>query len=240
MMFKVAGLSILLLAVVLAAEEMPPGMARYVVGLLRTPPNPPAVDKEEASKVQEAHMAHLGSMADSGLLIGAGPILSKGDLRGILVFKDTPLGKLRVITDADPWVKRGRLVCDLLPWMGPAGIGQQYADAKKANPASPDKMVKYQFVLLRKGPVWTAEATPEAQKLQEAHQAHIKSLSQAGTLIAAGPFLHSGDPRGVLVFKAASPEESKHLAGADPAVQAGRLTLEVHEWMVAEGVIPNN
>jgi hypothetical protein len=33
-------------------------------------------------------------------------------------------------------------------------------------------------------------------------------------------------------------EEAKTLTATDPAVQAGRLAMDIHEWMVPEGVLP--
>jgi uncharacterized protein YciI len=227
-----------LIAGTLAAQDLPHGAGRYVVGLLRRPASPPAVEKEEAEKTQAAHIAHLEFMAANGGLLGAGPILTKGDLRGILIFRDTPVDKLRVLAAADPWVKRGNLVCDLIPWMGPAGIGEQYASAHKNNPGLQDNMLRYQFALLWKGPAWTAESTPETEKLQQAHLAHIRALRESGKLVAAGPFLYDGDPRGICVFQVGSLDQAAELAQADPAVRAGRLKLDWHEWMVAEGVIP--
>ena len=38
-------------------------------------------------------------------------------------------------------------------------------------------------------------------------------------------------------FSTRPPEEARALADRDPAVQAGRLVLEFHGWMVAEGVL---
>jgi uncharacterized protein YciI len=44
--------------------------------------------------------------------------------------------------------------------------------------------------------------------------------------------------RGILIFKTATMEEAKALAGNDPAVKAGRLVVEIHPWMVQKGVLP--
>ena len=104
-------------------------------------------------------------------------------------------------------------------------------------PEPPPGMATYYVALLRRGPAWTADKTPEIAKLQEAHLAHIRKMSETGKLIAAGPFLDGGDLRGVFVFNA-TPEEAKALAASDPMVNAGRLALDFHPWWVAEGVMP--
>ena len=239
-MSRSTGLLWLLLALGLGAQELPPGMARYCVGLLKAAPGRPEISQEEATKIQAAHLDHLKSMAASGALVAAGPIVSGGDLRGVLIFRLDSVDKARELAEADPAVKSRRLVVEILPWMGPAGIGEAYAAARKADPELKDKMLTYQFVLLRKGPLWTAEETTEVKQIQAAHLVHIRSMVKAGKLAAAGPLLHEGDPRGIFIFQAGSLGEAQALAQADPAVKAGRLTLEPHSWLCADGVIPFN
>lgn len=52
------------------------------------------------------------------------------------------------------------------------------------------------------------------------------------------PLTDGGTIRGLCVFKAASLEEARAFEEADPAVKAGRLTVEVHPWMVQKGILP--
>src|SRR5262249_47255229 len=78
---------------------------------------------------------------------------------------------------------------------------------------------QYQFGLLTRGPKWTAENTPEIQKIQEGHMANIAKMAQAGKLFAAGPMLDNGDLRGIFVFNTESAEEAKAWAETDPAVK---------------------
>ena len=101
----------------------------------------------------------------------------------------------------------------------------------------PDMTVRY-VRLLRRGPNWTAEETPETEHLQAAHLAYGRQLIAAGKLILNGPMLDGGDLRGLSVLRVGSLEEAQALAEADPAVQAGRLNAEVHPWMVFKGILP--
>jgi uncharacterized protein YciI len=104
--------------------------------------------------------------------------------------------------------------------------------------AGPDEyeMAAYQVAFYRKGPAWTPSTTPEHQKLQAEHLAHIGKMADTGKLIIAGPFTDNGDLRGMLIFRIESPEEAKALAEQDPAVKAGRLVLEWHPWFAAKNI----
>jgi uncharacterized protein len=103
------------------------------------------------------------------------------------------------------------------------------------NEPAADTMMVYQVAFLKRGPNWTPQSTPETQKMQQAHMAHINAMAKTGKLILAGPFADSGPLRGMFVFKATA-EEAKELAEQDPTVKAGRLVLEWHPWYSAKGI----
>lgn len=109
-----------------------------------------------------------------------------------------------------------------------------------ANPSFeiPQDMQVYYLRLLKRGPFWTPEETPEVERLQAAHLAHGRKLRDAGKLILNGPLLDNGDLRGVGIFRVGSLEEAQALSDADPAVQAGRLLSELHPWMTHKGILP--
>jgi uncharacterized protein len=95
---------------------------------------------------------------------------------------------------------------------------------------------QYQFGLLTRGPKWTAENTPEVQKIQEGHMANINKMAQAGKLFAAGPILDNGTLRGIFIFRAASVDEAMALAAEDPAIKAERLKLEILPWFGSKDI----
>lgn len=105
-------------------------------------------------------------------------------------------------------------------------------------PANPPKfdLDLYQFGMLEKGPKWTAESTPETQKIQQGHMANINSMAREGKLVAAGPMVGDGDLRGIFVFRVGSIEEAEALAAKDPAIIAGRLKLNFTNWMAPKGI----
>lgn len=91
--------------------------------------------------------------------------------------------------------------------------------------------------LLRRGPAWTAEESPETEALQQRHLEYINKMAQSGSLLIAGPFTDDGDLRGVFLFQTVTFEEAQALALADPAVQAGRLVVDLHPWMMPAGIL---
>lgn len=98
------------------------------------------------------------------------------------------------------------------------------------------EMTTYYLALLYRGPKWTPEETPETRAIQDAHLANIQRLVAEGKLLLAGPFTDDGDLRGIFVFRVGSMEEAQKLAASDPAVQAGRLRLEIHPWYSAKNI----
>ncbi|MGH9365560.1 MAG: YciI family protein [Thermoanaerobaculia bacterium] len=98
------------------------------------------------------------------------------------------------------------------------------------------EMTTYYVGFLYRGPKWTPEHTPEIEKLQQAHMANIQKMAESGKLLVAGPFTDNGELRGMFVFRVATIEEAKGLAETDPAVQAGRLRIELHPWYAAKNI----
>lgn len=213
-------------------------MDTYQMGFLKRGPKWSAEKTEETKRIQSGHMAHLTRMSESGKLVGAGPLLDGGELAGILIFKGVSLEEAKSLAEEDPAVKAGRFVVEMHTWWGPKGIGDKYAEEHKKNPSAQVQMITYQFGLLVRGQKWTAEQTPELKKLQEDHLSHIREMGESGKLVAAGPFGDNGHIRGILIFRAESLDEARMMAEGDPAVKAGRLTLEIHPWMAARGVMP--
>ncbi len=117
-----------------------------------------------------------------------------------------------------------------------AGAGVLGTAGEESKPAPTITMKTYYLGLIKRGPAWTPDDTPEVRALQEGHMANIRRMGAEGKLVLAGPFLDKGDLRGLFLFEVASLEEAKALCESDPAVKAGRLVVEVHPWMGPEGL----
>ena len=105
----------------------------------------------------------------------------------------------------------------------------------------PDMTIYYIF-LLKKGPTWSPDETPEISALQEAHLANLKRLGEIGKLVINGPLLDSfatsGEIRGIGALKTESLAAAQELISTDPMVQAGRLVFELHTWMIGKNILP--
>lgn len=103
-------------------------------------------------------------------------------------------------------------------------------------------MTIYYVFLLKKGPTWSPDETPEIAALQEAHLANLRRLGEIGKLVLNGPLLDSfavsGEIRGIGILKTASLAEAQELIGTDPMVKVGRLIFELHAWMVEKNILP--
>lgn len=111
-------------------------------------------------------------------------------------------------------------------------------DDSVSNRYAPENLEHFFVVLLRRGPNYTAENSPETDALQRAHLAHLWSQHESGKLVVMGPVLDDGDIRGLSLYRAESAEEIQTLAAEDPAVKSGRFVIEVHPWMTHRGILP--
>ena len=71
-----------------------------------------------------------------------------------------------------------------------------------------NKLIEFQMALLKRGPKWSPHPGKDSTTIHD------------------------------VVFRVDSLEEAQALAATDPAVQAGRLALDIHAWIVPEGILP--
>lgn len=108
-----------LLAVETGADAY--GMRQYVMAYLKAGPNRDQ-DSTKAAQIQRGHMDNMGKMAEAGKLVMAGPFMDDHDVKGIYVFAVETLEEAEELTNSDPAIKAGRLVMELHPWYGSAGL----------------------------------------------------------------------------------------------------------------------
>lgn len=118
----------------------------------------------------------------------------------------------------------------------------EFDEAEAHELARSMNMAVYYVYLLKKGPTWSPDSTPEIDALQEAHVGNLSRLRDEGKLVLNGPLLDAfqlgGEIRGIGVLKAGSLAEAQEWIGTDPMVKVGRLVFDLHAWMVPKGILP--
>ncbi|NNE30175.1 MAG: hypothetical protein HKN16_11095 [Saprospiraceae bacterium] len=77
--------------------------------------------EEEATRIQEQHLAHLNSLAEQKKICIVGPMGDDGEIRGVTIFNVTTLEEAERLANNDPAVKAGRLVTEIHPWWSAVG-----------------------------------------------------------------------------------------------------------------------
>jgi len=90
-------------------------MQQYFMAFLKSGPIR-SQNEEEAAKLQEAHMAHLGRMYEEGFADLIGPFGDDTEFRGVTVYNVPTLKMADSLANLDPMVKAGRLVIEVHPW----------------------------------------------------------------------------------------------------------------------------
>jgi len=88
---------------------------RYTLVFLRAGPAP-RDDAETNERLQLEHLQHLARLQELGILVLNGPILADHDILGVSVYA-THIEEARALAVADPKVKAGHLIVEVLPWL---------------------------------------------------------------------------------------------------------------------------
>ena len=225
-------LSLITVAVIARAQDQKEPehkLIEFHMALLKRGPKWTGSNTKKTKSLETKQIAYVNSLLTSGKAVIAGRLDDDGEIRGVYVLRAKSAEEARAWAEASPVVKTGHLIAEMHPW---------WSEDVMKKPASPITMTTAYLGFLTRGANWTREQTPATAELQKAHLANIKRLAEMKKLVVAGPFGDDTTLRGIFVFKVASIDEAKALAETDPAVQAGRLVIEMHPWLVPEGILP--
>jgi uncharacterized protein YciI len=183
----------------------------------------------DGQKIHHEHLAYVHSLLESGKAIIVGTIKDESDIVAVYIFRAKTADEANSWAMADPAVKAGHIVAEMHPW---------WSEDIMKKTTTPQKLTTAYLAFLTRGPKWTPQSTPETQEIQKQHLANIQRLADMKKLVVAGPFGDKGTLRGIFVFRVGSLDEARKLSETDPAVQAGRLALDIHPWLVPEGILP--
>jgi uncharacterized protein YciI len=97
----------------------------------------------------------------------------------------------------------------------------------------------FELVILRRDPNARSYDQETLERIQREHLAYHAGLRTAGQIVTNGPLLDQPDAsmRGLTFYRTGSLDEARRLAEQDPAVVAGRLTIEVMTWWCPPGTM---
>jgi uncharacterized protein len=95
---------------------------RHTLVLLVLRPDAPELSDEEATELQNRHLAFRADLRERGYIVAGGPLVDQDDerLRGMSIMSCDPETARRV-SNEDPAVQAGRLAVEVMTWMVPAG-----------------------------------------------------------------------------------------------------------------------
>ena len=205
-------------------------LIKFHMALLKRGPKWTGNTTAATKGLESSQKEYANSLMQSGKAVIVGRLTDDGEVRGVYVFRVKTPEEAREWAENSPAVKSGHLIAEMHPW---------WSEDVMKTPTLPLKMTTAYLGFLSRGAKWTPEKTPATEALQKAHMANINRLAEMKKLVVAGPFGDNGPLRGIFVFKVASLKEAKELAETDPSVQAGRLAISMHPWLVPEGILPS-
>lgn len=219
-------------SVVAAQEAAPPKLAVSQFVLLSPTEGAPALDERARVRLQQEHLAWLRGLYDAGKVMLSGPVSGAADLAAVLVLNVATKAEAEAVVAADPWVREGRQVPEVIPWWSEsAGIVRPPSHLLHA-----DRVWLGLFVRPPNAPQYDEARSKE---IQAGHIGNLVKMAESGDLVLAGPFENGeGALRGVLVFRTQDPARIRSLVAEDPAVKAGRLGVDLYPWSIPKGSLP--
>lgn len=97
----------------------------------------------------------------------------------------------------------------------------------------------FELVILRRPENARSYDEATLERIQREHLEYLGSLRDTGDIVANGPVTDQPDEslRGLAFYTTGSLETARLLAHEDPAVQAGRLSVEVMTWLCRPGMM---
>ena len=75
-----------------------------------------SASKEEASDIQNKHLAYLGDLFKKGFICMNGPFGDDGEIRGATIYRVSTAEEALRLASGDPAVKAGRFELEVHPW----------------------------------------------------------------------------------------------------------------------------
>ena len=214
-----------------AAEEKPKyEMATVSLAFLRVAEGAKPLGEREIQAIQEGHLRYLRELLDERKALLEGPIHGGAPFRSVIALDVKTVEEAKAILDKDPWVSSGQLAAEIHPWWTAKNLLRK--------PTSNARSTLCYLGLLRRPADAPSYPKEKLEEIQAGHMANILAMADSHDLAIAGPMGDDTALRGIFVFRTTDPDKIHGLVEKDPAVQAGRLGIELYPWYVPEGVLP--
>lgn len=187
----------------------------------------PHVEKDVLAKAQADHLKFLEKLYSERKALLVGPLTGAGEREGLVVIdRKTEKEALDILQD-DPFVREGLLTLKAYTWYFDRTVptkGSKFGDVET---------LWFGFLMHpQDAPNLPAD---ELNKIQDGHMANIRAMAASGDLVLAGPIDGGGDFRGVFIFRTKDRKRIEELVSHDPAIQSGRLKMELARWTTPKG-----
>ena len=226
----------LLLALLLSAASGAADWKYYCFGFLNTHPDRVEMPQDKLMEIQKGHLEHMGKMASEGKLLVAGPFMTAGTARGVVIYNCADVAEAKRYTEPDPAVVNKRLVMEFYKMHAPEGLGEPLASKMKADANYKYEMTQLPVFILNKTDKVKNEQVPGATG--QAHYQRSLKLVEEGKLRFFGRFESAPERLGIYVFAKMPLEEAKTLMDEDPLVKSGYAVPQGLVWMVADEALP--
>ncbi len=198
--------------------------------LLHRTAEPRPMGEREVQRTQVRHFEFLSGLFAAGKLRIEGPLSRAGGLHGALILDVASTEAAREILANDPWVAPGRY--------RPEFHTLRLSRSVLRKPEDP-KDQEWAFLgLLRRPKGLQNLSDDKKEEIQAGHVEHLGRLVESGELVLAGSIEDEGPLRGILIFRESGRTQIRESMAGDPAIQAGRLILELHPWRIPRGILP--
>lgn len=185
---------------------------------------------EQAENMQADHLKFLEKLWEERKALLVGPLADAGKYRGLIALHVKTKDEAVSLLKQDPWIKSGVLGLEPYGWFMATNVPQKGPKFLDLEPLW--------FGFLRRPANAPEVDEAKAKEIQAGHMANINAMAASGDLVLAGPIMESPEFRGVFIFRTKDKARAEELAAKDPAIKAGRLKLELFQWMTAKGTFP--
>jgi len=196
------------------------------------------VDANSAEPIPDRQVARLRTAQDQyqrqlvrdGVALISGPLEGGGRIKEVAITRFETTLEAEAAYDQDPAVLKGTVEAEAYTLWAAKDILQR--------PKDPTERTTCHLGLLKRPDRAPSFSPDELKRIQAGHLANMDKMAASEDLVIAGPVENGGDLRGILIFRTRDPKRIRALVAEDPAVKAGRLEMELLEWDIPAGSLP--